>query len=318
MRRWLTLAVVAFVAGAIWTHRPATPKAAAAALPAVSGASLHLVSSSTAVAGSLVRASAPASVAPADVPADAARILNAIGGDDALIIQAPGSQPVVSINPDAILPSASLYKLGVMAAIYQGAAAKSISLDEQITITQDEVDFYGDAPATAAGTTLTLREALRRMIQVSDNSAAGALIDLVGYDAVNAAFSANGMPHSHLGNPPDSDQRSEAETTAADQAAFFNRLLNGKVVGPTASGEMLTTLEGQQENDRLPAMLPPGTTVAHKTGELDGVRNDSGIIFTPNGPIIVTVLVSNQPEVAGTLNGEAQIGLLAFQALPPR
>jgi beta-lactamase class A len=81
---------------------------------------------------------------------------------------------------------------------------------------------------------------------------------------------------------------------------------------------MLTTLEGQQENDRLPAMLPPGTTVAHKTGELDGVRNDSGIIFTPNGPIIVTVLVSNQPEVAGTLNGEAQIGLLAFQALPPR
>ena len=314
------LAAVALVAGVIWTHRPATPKVSAAAAPQSSAAPLRLVSSSTAVASSPSRAyAAPApSVALADIPAAAARLLNVIGGDDALIIQAPGSQPLVSINPDAVLPSASLYKLGVMAAIYQAAAARTISLDQQLTITQDEVDFYGDAPATAAGTTLTVREALRRMIQVSDNSAAGALIDLVGYDAVNAAFGANGMPHSHLGNPPDSDQRSEAETTAADQAAFFNRLVNGKVVSPTASGEMLTTLEGQQENDRLPAMLPPGTTVAHKTGELDGVRNDSGIIFTPNGPIIISVLVSNQPEVAGTLQGEAQIGLLAFQALPSR
>jgi Beta-lactamase enzyme family len=43
---------------------------------------------------------------------------------------------------------------------------------------------------------------------------------------------------------------------------------------------MLTLLEAQQENDRLPAKLPSGTVVAHKTGELDGVRNDAGIIHS--------------------------------------
>jgi len=253
-----------------------------------------------------------------DVPAEAARILNGMGGDTALVIEAPGSAPLAAFNVDALLPSASLYKLGVMAAVYRAAAAGAVSLDQRVTITQDEVDFYGDAPATAAGETLAVSEAVRRMIQVSDNSAAGALIDLIGYDAVNAAFGQVGMPHSHLGNPPDSDEPSVAETTASDQAAFFDRLLNGKVVSPSASGEMLTILEGQQENDRLPALLPPGTTSAHKTGELDGVRNDSGIIFTPNGPIICVVLVSHQPEVAGTLNGMASIGLLAFQALAPQ
>ncbi|MBV8086088.1 MAG: serine hydrolase [Chloroflexi bacterium] len=257
----------------------------------------------------------PSSARPIDpaVGEQAAGILREAGGTAALVLQLPGQAPFATLNDTQVLPSASLYKLGVMAAVYQAVSKGSLNLDQKLTITQDEVDFYGDAPATPAGTTLTVREAMTRMITVSDNSAAGALIDLIGFDAVNSAFAQNGMPHSHLGNPSDADPaHGLAETTAADQAAFYERLLSGAVGDRADSEDMLALLEGQQENDRLPALLPQGTVVAHKTGEIDGVRNDSGIIFTPNGPVICAVLVSDQPAIGQVLDAIARVGLLAY------
>jgi beta-lactamase class A len=123
------------------------------------------------------------------------------------------------------------------------------------------------------------------------------------------------MVQSHLGTGPGVEPRTIAETTAADQITFYERLLEGQVVGPAASEQMLELLEAQQENDRLPAKLPTGTLVAHKTGELDGVRNDSGIIFTPNGPIICAVLISDQPEISLSLDAIAGEGLLAYESV---
>ncbi|MBV9119427.1 MAG: serine hydrolase [Chloroflexi bacterium] len=247
----------------------------------------------------------------AGVESRARGILDDAGGTTAMVAAMPGQAPFVALNANAALPSASLYKLGVMAAVYNAFAKGNLTPSQQTTVTQEDVDTYGDAPATAPGTVVTVQEALQRMITVSDNSAAGALIDLVGESAVDAAFAANGMPGTHLGSP----SSGVAETTAADQAAFFQRLLDGQVVSRTASQQMIQLLEGQQENDRLPAKLPPGTIVAHKTGELDGVRNDSGIIFTPAGPVICVVLVSDQPEGGRAVDAIADLGLLVFQAV---
>jgi beta-lactamase class A len=261
-----------------------------------------------------ILAGAPQSVPQAEVQRAARQILDEAGGTSAMVILQPGKPPIVALNPTQVMPSASLYKLGVMAATYQALDKGAVAAEQRVTITQDEVDFYGDAPATPAGTVLAVHEALEHMITVSDNSAAGALIDLVGADAVNAAFLANGMAQSHLGSGPDIEPRTIAETTATDQVAFYQRLLDGQVVSRAASEDMLALLKAQQENDRLPAELPAGTVVAHKTGELDGVRNDSGVIFTPNGPIICAVLISDQPEADLAVNAIADAGRVAYEA----
>ena len=104
------------------------------------------------------------------------------------------------------------------------------------------------------------------------------------------------------GHRPVSDTRADNAlnvTTAADIAALYSMLVNGQIVNDDASQEMLRLLESQQINDRLPAYLPEGTVVAHKTGNLDGLVHDAGVIFAPAGPVIVVVLTEDVPESAG-------------------
>ena len=95
------------------------------------------------------------------------------------------------------------------------------------------------------------------------------------------------------------DPRADAAlnvTNAADIAALYVMLINGQVVSESASQEMLVLLEDQQINDRLPSYLPEDTVVAHKTGNLDGLVHDAGVIFAPAGPIVVVVLTEDLEE----------------------
>ncbi len=95
------------------------------------------------------------------------------------------------------------------------------------------------------------------------------------------------------------DPRADAAlnvTTAADIAALYLMLVNGQIVSESVSQEMLVLLEDQQINDRLPAYLPEETVVAHKTGNLDGLVHDAGVIFAPAGPVVVVVLTEDLDE----------------------
>jgi beta-lactamase class A len=88
-------------------------------------------------------------------------------------------------------------------------------------------------------------------------------------------------------------------TSPGDMARLFQLLLAGTVVSPQASQEMLDLLAQQEINDRLPAALPAGTRVAHKTGNLDDVVHDAGVIYAPRGPVIVAILCDQVEDEAG-------------------
>ena len=79
-------------------------------------------------------------------------------------------------------------------------------------------------------------------------------------------------------------------TTPDDMAHFFHLLASWKMLSPASSREMIRLLLGQTKNDRLPALLPQEVFVAHKTGELDEVRNDGGIVFAPGGWYVSVIL----------------------------
>lgn len=100
-------------------------------------------------------------------------------------------------------------------------------------------------------------------------------------------------------------------TSAADVATLYRLLVNGDIVSPEASQEMLDLLTRQGIIDRLPAYLPEGTMVAHKTGNLDGLVHDAGVVFAPAGPIIVVVMTENV-DAAYAVDMIAQIALLAY------
>jgi len=109
------------------------------------------------------------------------------------------------------------------------------------------------------------------------------------------------------------DENTPNVTSAEDLAWLYAQLLQGVVVSPEASAEMLELLAQQQINDRLPAYLPEGVVVAHKTGNLDGIVHDAGVIYAPAGPVIVVVLSDEvNPDEANLFI--AQLGELTYWA----
>ncbi len=194
---------------------------------------------------------------------------------------------------ERVVPAASLYKLGVMVEAYRRVAAGTMSLDDSVTITDD--DLTDDGYFTPLGTVLTVREAIERMITISDNSPARALVHVLDPYRINATMSALGFADTRINTDLLEEDRSAPfnTTTARDIAALFVGLARGDVIGPAWSREMLAVLGRQRINDRLPAGLAPGAAIAHKTGNLDGVSHDAGLLSGHVGARVVVMLTTD-------------------------
>jgi beta-lactamase class A len=124
-------------------------------------------------------------------------------------------------------------------------------------------------------------ECLRLMIVVSDDGCGVAGLRMVGFGALDARLRADGFGGTSLASP----QR----TTARDVVELLRR-------ERAAGTELYGLLRQQQVNDRIPPALPPGTPIAHKTGDRTGWAHDAAVITTPRGDVIVAVLTGPWPS----------------------
>jgi beta-lactamase class A len=204
------------------------------------------------------------------------------------IVAANGNTGEVLLTVDADTPvfAASLYKLAVLLEAERQFDAGTLRPDERIIVTA--ADQMEDGSFTAAGSVLTIDEALERAIVVSDNAAALALIRRLGIPAIHATLEREGIALRFTADG--------AMTTAAAIATFFGELVRGSLVSRAASARMLARLSRQRVADRFPAALP-GAVIAHKTGNLGFATHDAGIVRGPGGtPIVLVVLTWDSGE----------------------
>ena len=160
---------------------------------------------------------------------------------------------------------------------------------------------------TAVGSVLTVDEALERTIVLSDNAAALALIRRLGIAAIQATLDRERI---YLQFTADG-----AITTARGIAIFFGELVRGSLVSRAASARMLARLSRQRTVDRLPAALPAGAVIAHKTGNLGFATHDAGIVNGPGAaPVVLVVLTWDCAEQEG-IDLIKEIARLAYQGL---
>ena len=196
----------------------------------------------------------------------------------------------VEINPDRVFYAASLFKLWVMYEVFKQRELDLLSFDEKVTLLPFHLDYQLGDLAWPVWTEVPVGNLVEAMISVSDNVAAIMLHDKVGGWNINQDLEAIGMENSAL-------VRGDLPTTAQDTALLLEMLAMGRAVNQRASQDMVDLMTRQRVRNRLPALLPPGTQVANKTGNWPSATHDVGIVYAPSAPYVIVVMSDKAWEV---------------------
>lgn len=201
------------------------------------------------------------------------------------------------LRADEVMPTASSIKIAILAELYRQAQQGKVKLTDFYTLQQsDMVGGSGITSVLTPGMTkLTLRDVAGLMISVSDNSATNVIIDRIGMENVNVLLDSLGLARTRLRRKMmDIKAASEGRENVAtphEMTLLLENLYRGKVLNKQMTEDFFNLLSVHKES-YIPRDLPEELKVANKPGELEGVRNDSGIVFTGKRPYAISVMTT--------------------------
>lgn len=225
--------------------------------------------------------------------------LKTANGDYAVAVLNLKNGENFSYNEHKIFEAASLYKLFVMATVFQKIQDGKITyediLNQKISVLNEKFRISSEsAELTEGDITLPVNSALSRMITISDNYSALLLTEKVRLSQVALFLEQNSLTESHVGT-----KGGRPATSAFDISNFFQKLYMEELASKSYTQGMLTLLKNQRLNGKIPKYLPENIEVSHKTGELGRLSHDAGIVYTPKGDFIIVVLSETpSPPVA--------------------
>ena len=190
----------------------------------------------------------------------------------------------IAHQADLPLLAASVIKLPIMIEAYRQFANGSLDPALPVTVrTANTVPGCGVLKRLHDGLIVTVKDLVKLMIIVSDNTATNLLTDIVGIDHVNQTLDTFGMQTTRLRRKMydlESAARGLQNTiTAAEIGLLLEKLYYGRAVSPESDLEMLQILKNQQLNGKIPFFIGDLFEIAHKTGEDDGITHDVGIVY---------------------------------------
>jgi len=210
------------------------------------------------------------------------------------------------------LRSASLIKIFIMIEAFRQADLGQLNLaEEQLILAADQVGGAGPLEVVPPGTKQTWYQLIELMITESDNTATNILINKISQGAINATIRSLGCHDTTLQRKmmdfTSAEQGLENYTSVTDITSVLEKLYFHRCLSPKRDQEMLNILKNQQDRCKIPQGLPEEIIVANKTGELDGVEHDAGIVYHPDNPFIITIMTEALPDA---IKGQAIIAEL--------
>jgi beta-lactamase class A len=201
------------------------------------------------------------------------------------------------LHADEVFPQASSIKIAVLAELYRQAQAGKLKLTDLYTVQASDLVADSDIMGglTPGVTRITLRDLATMMVTVSDNSATNVLIDRVGMDNVNTLMDSLRLAHTRLRRKM-MDLKAAGEgreniSTPAEMTSLLENLYRGKVLNPEMTADFFKMLSTHKASF-IPRDLPEGLKIANKPGELEGVRNDSGVVFVENHAYVICAMTT--------------------------
>ena len=230
--------------------------------------------------------------------------------------------------------TASTVKLPIMAGVFAIVQASKAAWTEELTLTEENrVSGSGVLSELSNGVKLPLRDVLHLMIVVSDNTATNMILDRFSTDAINIELDKIGLRqtrslrkirgdgndlkppsgYSAAGKLPGNQRFGIGVTTPREMADLLEKLERGEVVNASASKEMIAILLRQQYREGIARRLGDDTPVASKSGALDHLRSDVGIVYSKRGRIVMAITCAEIPAIDNSVDnpGVALIARLA-------
>ncbi len=206
--------------------------------------------------------------------------------------------------------AASTMKVPVMMALFEAVDAGRLRLDEPVMVRNEFPSIVDGSPYAldpkedgdsdlyqALGQSRPLEELIRRMIVRSSNLATNLLIERIGASTATDLMRRLGaydiLVLRGVEDQKAFDARLNNRVTAKDLAIALKAVLEGDVFSEPSRQKMLEILKAQEFNEKIPAGLPQGVPVAHKTGDITAIHHDAAIVFPPGEkPYVLVVLTS--------------------------
>ena len=265
-------------------------------------------------------------------------------GDLGLLFTDLKTGETVTVNPDKELPAASTFKVFLLAEFLRQCEEGKFSLMDRHELKEEFVSpGSGVLCDLLPGMNLTLMDYARLMMMLSDNTATDYLYSLTGrdnikknvIDAFNLTKTKCDYPckllietyfdpahkkvagernwrntDDYLCLTPTNDSTSPNDMAKVLKMAYDKTLFSSWV-----SEQMIDIMKRCHTNSRIPKELPRDVEIAHKTGTMDKVANDCGIVYTEKGDYIICLFyngnVASQEEYDANIKGRFSDGLLA-------
>ena len=226
-------------------------------------------------------------------------------------------------NADRVFPTASSIKIAVLLELYRqdqearsGAKGKARLND---IYTFDPKDLVEDsqimAGLTPGVTRVTNCDLAQFVVAVSDNAATNVLIDRVGMQNVNATLRSLGLTKTMLRRKmidvAAARRGDENVSTPQEMTRLLEMIYKGKALNKEGADELIKQLKTLKKDSYLSYELPADAELADKPGTLDGVRTDSGIVFSRNRPFAISVMTAYDRDEKAA---ERAIGEVALEA----
>ena len=241
------------------------------------------------------------------------------GAEVAVAYRTLDGKSALLIDADKTFHAASTMKVPVMIELFRQAEAGMVKLDDTLLIRNEFRSIVDGSPYklsegddsdlevyASIGKPMTLRRLNELMITVSSNFATNLLIEKLGVENIRATVTKLGADGMKVLRGVEDSKAFEKglnnATTARALLVLFEKIGQGKAVSAAADKEMLEILKRQKFNDGIPAGLPKGTAVAHKTGTITRIHHDGGIVLGAK-PYVLVILVRGiqDQKVSGPL-----------------
>lgn len=241
-----------------------------------------------------------------------------------------------AILGDEPVRTASTIKLAIMVECFAEAAEGKLSFTEPIKLTDDEkVSGSGLLQDFSNGDQLPLRDVMDLMIVVSDNTATNLIINRITGNAVNARMEQLGLQQTRVmrkilgdgtnlkpyptgiteeGAKPENKKWGIGRSSPHDMVTILEKLYRGELVSKAASDEMLAVLKRQRDHDCIGRDMKD-VTIASKSGSLDHLRSDLGIVYSKQGPIAMSITVEDIPGIDYTPDNPGDLLISALSEI---